>query len=61
MADRDLSGWFGNCFNRNFVRFAKRLSGNDTLANGARQAGPYIPKPLLFRVFPGLDRPGARR
>lgn len=35
--------------------FAKRLSGNDTLANGAHQAGPYIPKKLLFQAFPSLD------
>lgn len=60
MTDRDLSDWFDECFDRNFVWFAKRLSGNDTLANGAHQAGPYIPKSLLFRVLPGLDRPGAR-
>ncbi len=60
MTDRDLSNWFDNCFNRDFVWFAKRLSGNDTLANGAHQAGPYIPKSLLLRVLPGLDRPGER-
>lgn len=57
MTDRDLSDWFDECFNRDFVRFAERLPGNDTLANGAHRAGPYIPKSLLFRVLPGLDRP----
>lgn len=36
---------------------AKRLSGNDTLANDAHQAGPYLPKPFLFQVLPGLHRP----
>lgn len=35
-----------------FVFYAKRLSGNDTLANGSHQAGPYIPKALLFKLFP---------
>ena len=35
----------------------KRLSGNDTLANGTHQAGPYIPKDFLFHVFPAMDRP----
>lgn len=37
--------------------YVKRLSGNDTLANGAHQAGPYLPKPVLFDLFPGLNRP----
>lgn len=36
--------------------YIKRLSGNDTLANGTHQAGPYIPKRFLFEVFPALDR-----
>jgi hypothetical protein len=35
----------------------KRLSGNDTLANGTHQAGPYLPKELLFRVLPSLNNP----
>jgi len=34
----------------------KRLSGNDTLANGTHQAGPYIPKEFLFSVFPSLKK-----
>lgn len=37
--------------------YAKRLSGNDTLANGTHQAGPYIPREVLFNVLPALDRP----
>ena len=35
--------------------YAKRLSGNDTLATGSHQAGPYIPKAVFFRLFPTLD------
>ena len=34
--------------------YVKRLSRNDTSANRAHQAGPYVPKDVLFRVFPGL-------
>jgi hypothetical protein len=34
---------------------AKRLSGNDTLANGSHQAGPYVPKDFIFSVFPSLN------
>ncbi|MCC5975895.1 MAG: hypothetical protein JJT81_17860 [Rubellimicrobium sp.] len=38
----------------------KRLSGNDTLANGTHQAGPYIPKEFLFRVIPAINRADQR-
>ena len=37
--------------------YVKRLSANDTQANGAHQAGPYIPKQFLFEVIPSLHRP----
>ena len=39
------------------VWYAKRLSGNDTLANGSHQAGPYIPRDFLNSRFPSLNRP----
>jgi hypothetical protein len=35
--------------------YVKRLSGNDTLANGSHQAGFYMPKPVFFRLFPSLE------
>ena len=35
--------------------FVKRLSGNDTLANGTHQAGPYVPKVPFRSLFPQLD------
>jgi hypothetical protein len=41
------------------VWYIKRLSGNDTLANGTHQAGPYIPKDFLFTLFPSLNQPEA--
>ena len=37
--------------------YIKRLSGNDTLANRSHQAGPYIPKNVIFNVLPSLHRP----
>ncbi len=37
--------------------YAKRLAANDTLATGAHQAGPYIPKDFLFLVLPEIHRP----
>jgi hypothetical protein len=45
--DEHAEGWFW---------YVKRLSGNDTLANGSHQAGFYIPKPVFFRLFPSLEQ-----
>lgn len=39
-----------------FVWYVKRLSANDTLANGTHQAGPYVPKEFLFSIFPSLSK-----
>lgn len=52
-----LSDWIDEVSGSGWVWFIKRLSANDTLANGSHQAGPYIPKDFLFTVFPSLNRP----
>ena len=57
MAPVDLSDWLTGQSQPNSVWYLKRLSGNDTLATGSHQAGPYVPKELLFEVFPELNRP----
>lgn len=44
--DEHADGW---------LWYVKRLSGNDTLANGSHQAGFYLPKPVFFRLFPSLE------
>lgn len=49
-----LTEWIARMSEPEFVWYIKRLSGNDTLANGTHQAGPYIPKEFLFSVFPVL-------
>jgi hypothetical protein len=54
---KDLSDWMANFGRPGVVWYLKRLSANDTLANGAHQAGPYIPKEFLFSVFPTLNDP----
>ena len=56
MALVDLSDWLDEFTRPDRILFAKRLSGNDTLANGTHQAGPYIPKGFLFRVSPAINR-----
>ena len=56
MAVSDFTDWLGVFCAPGNALFVKRLSGNDTLANGAHQAGPYIPKDFLFRIFPMINR-----
>lgn len=52
----NLPDWMDEHTGPGFVWYAKRLSGNDTNANGAHQAGPYIARDFLFRMFPAIDR-----
>lgn len=52
----DLGDWLNEYSGPNYTWYVKRLSGNDTLANKTHQAGPYIPKNLLFDVLPALGR-----
>lgn len=52
----DLPEWLDEHGGAEFVWYVKRLSGNDTLANEAHQAGPYIPREFLFGIFPSLQR-----
>ena len=60
MSLTDVVDWMNDFDGDNFVWYIKRLSGNDTLANGTHQAGPYIPKNVLFLVFPELNKPSHR-
>lgn len=53
----ELTDWIDECTGEGFVWFAKRLSGNDTVANGSHQAGPYIPRDLLLELIPDLNKP----
>jgi hypothetical protein len=55
-----LLDWLNDWLKPLNICYVKRLSGNDTLANGSHQAGPYIPKTLLFRVFPQLNDPNSK-
>lgn len=60
MALIDLTDWIGeNDFAQDGIIWCvKRLSANDTLATRARQAGPNMPRQIMFEVFPEIDRPG---
>jgi len=51
-----LPDWIGEFARPDNLWYIKRLSANDTLANGAHQAGPYFPKDLLFAALPALNQ-----
>lgn len=55
MAIVDLIDWLEEFSSIDYVWYLKRLSGNDTLANGSHQAGPYIQKDFLLSIFPELN------
>ena len=55
-----LISWFDDYSGAGWCWFVKRLSGNETFANGVHQAGPDIPKSLLFGVLPELNQPNVR-
>jgi hypothetical protein len=54
-----LNEWLSDPSKERSLWLVKRLSANDTLATRAHQAGPYIPKPVLFELFPSLNQPDA--
>jgi hypothetical protein len=56
----ELESWLDEYSREGTVWYAKRLSGNDTLANDSHQAGPYIPKGFLFQILPQLNDPQKR-
>ena len=45
-------------FESDVVWWLKRLKGNDTQQTGSHQGGPYVPRAILYSVFPALDDPG---
>jgi hypothetical protein len=49
-----LSGWLASVSGPQWRWFLKILAGNDTLLNKSHQAGLYIPKPVIFDLFPAV-------
>jgi hypothetical protein len=60
MAMIELPDWLESVTGQRFIWFVKRLSGNDTLANGSHQVGLYMPKEFMFRIFPELNQPAIK-
>ncbi len=55
MSVERLQTWISEVSGPDWFWFAKFLSANDTLANAAHQAGPYIPRQVIFELFPGIS------
>jgi len=56
MSLAEFAAWLEEQSQPNKLWYVKRLSGNDTLANKAHQAGPYVPLEVLFRLFPSMAK-----
>jgi hypothetical protein len=54
---QNLQEWIQEVSGDEWHWYIKVLSGNDTLLNDSHQAGPYIPKSVLFSLFPSLRSP----
>lgn len=51
-----IADWLPQVMGAGWRWYVKYLSGNDTLANASHQAGPYIPRQVLFSLLPTLAR-----
>lgn len=51
----ELDEWISTYLKEGSVWIAKRLTGNDTLANKSHQYGPYLPKDFLFDIIPSIN------
>ena len=51
----ELTNWIEQVSGAQWYWYVKYLSGNDTLANGSHQAGPYIPRAIISDLFPSLS------
>lgn len=49
-----IEDWLDSVSGEGWVWFAKRLSANDSGATASHQAGIYIPKPVLWAIFPSM-------
>jgi hypothetical protein len=48
----DIETWLDSISGSGWVWYARRLSGNDSGATKSHQYGIYIPKPVLWSIFP---------
>lgn len=51
----ELRQWMETVSGEGWHWYVKRLAGNDTLLTAAHQAGPYVAKPIAFKLFPSVQ------
>lgn len=56
----DIDAWLNDMAGPSGAWYLKRLSANDTQRSGGHQAGPYVPRGVMFTLFPALNRPRKR-
>jgi len=49
-----IGKWLDSVSGNDWTWYAKRLSANDSGATKSHQAGIYIPKPVLWTIFPSM-------
>lgn len=49
-----IEDWIQDTTGNGWIWYVKRLAGNDTLLSGGHQAGPYIPRQVIFDLFPSV-------
>lgn len=52
--ENNIEDWLDNVSGSERVWYAKRLSANDSGATKSHQAGIYVPKPVLWEIFPSM-------
>jgi EcoRII C terminal/Restriction endonuclease EcoRII, N-terminal len=52
---KNIETWVDEHISNDCFFYIKRLSGNDTGLTKAHQAGPYIPKSIIFYLFSSLE------
>ncbi|RME09821.1 MAG: type II restriction endonuclease [Bacteroidetes bacterium] len=58
-----IDAWLDSVSGNDRIWYAKRLSANDSGATASHQSGIYIPKPVLWTIFPSMksgSNPDAR-
>jgi hypothetical protein len=54
VSNPEIHEWISDVSGPQWYWYAKILAGNDTLLTGAHQAGPYVPRQVVFTLFPSI-------
>jgi type II restriction enzyme len=51
----EFRDWIAEIANEDWLIYVKRLAGNDTGATKSNQVGVYVPKEIIWRIFPSMN------